>query len=167
MVNEHPRDILPEYRLTCKRTVLPAPAVKSYYSNAFLRPYAKLMPIADLHLTLPSFISPHKGHPVAISFAQPTEITCMPCGQPFSADIWLIADVGERPDLVRHIRKGSLHDLTCSHCGIRIGEADGPLLLFRAGTEPAILFSPAQQTSSEQDQKHIAGLVNLLYERLN
>ncbi len=103
---------------------------------------------------------------MTISFAQSTDLTCPNCSRSFAAEIWLIVDTGERPDLVERIRAGSLHDLACTHCGEPLGQADAPLLIFRAHAQPALLFSPAQQTSNEQDQEHAAGLVNLLRERL-
>lgn len=103
---------------------------------------------------------------MAISFAQTADLTCPACGRAFNADVWLIVDAGERPDLFDLVRKANLHDLTCPHCGTAMGQADAPLLLFRADGQPVILFSPAQQTSNEQDEQQAAGLVGLLRERL-
>ena len=99
------------------------------------------------------------------SFAQETEQTCSQCGQTFSADVWLIVDVAERPDLLERIRKGTLHDLPCPHCG-HWGAVDAPLLVLRPGQEPPLLFSPAQGTTTEQDREQDAGLVGALRERL-
>ena len=43
------------------------------------------------------------------SLAQAGEFTCPQCHRPFAADVWLIVDAGERPDLVQRIRAGDLH----------------------------------------------------------
>jgi hypothetical protein len=34
------------------------------------------------------------------SYAQRADLTCTACGHAFSADIWLIVDAAERPDLI-------------------------------------------------------------------
>ena len=99
------------------------------------------------------------------SFAQEAELTCPQCGQTFSADVWLIVDAAERPDLLERARAGTLHDLPCPHCGHR-GAVDVPLLILRPGQEPSLLFSPAQGTTAEQDREQAAGLVGALRERL-
>jgi predicted RNA-binding Zn-ribbon protein involved in translation (DUF1610 family) len=51
------------------------------------------------------------------SFSQTASLTCPQCGRAFSAEVWLIVDADERPDLLARIRAGTLHDLTCPHCG--------------------------------------------------
>jgi len=102
---------------------------------------------------------------MAHSFAQQTDLTCPECGQPFTAQVWLIVDAAERPDLAARIRAGALHDLPCPHCGHR-GTIDAPLLLLRPDQDPPLIFSPAGSTTAEQDQAQAAGLVGALRERL-
>ena len=99
------------------------------------------------------------------SLAQTTELTCPRCEHTFTADVWLIVDAAERPDLLERARVGTLHDLPCPHCGHR-GAVDAPLLLLRPGQEPPLLFSPAQRTTAEQDREQAARLVGALRERL-
>jgi CHAT domain-containing protein len=100
-----------------------------------------------------------------ISHAELITLTCPTCGTSHTADIWLIVAPDERPDLVEQIRNGSLHTVTCPQCG-QTHTLDAPLLIFRPTAEPPILFSPAQQTSTEQDQRHAAELISILRQRL-
>ena len=104
------------------------------------------------------------------SFAETLTLTCPACGRDFDAEAWLIVDAVERPDLLARIRTGDLHDLACPHCG-DAGHMDAPLLLYqppaRAGllTVP-VLFSPAEQTTADEDQEQAMQLVDLLRETL-
>jgi hypothetical protein len=100
-----------------------------------------------------------------VSMAQPADLTCPECERTFSADVWLIVDAAARPDLLEQIRAGALHDLPCPHCG-HGGAVDVPLLLYRPGEEPTLLFSPARTTSGEQDREQAQALVGALQERL-
>ena len=93
-----------------------------------------------------------------ISHAELITLTCPACGTSHTADIWLIVAPDERPDLVEQIRNGTLHTATCPQCG-QTRTLDAPLLIFRPTAAPPILFSPAQQTTSEQDQQHAAALI--------
>ncbi len=103
--------------------------------------------------------------PMNISLSQADTLTCPACNASFEATIWLIIAANEHPDLIERIRTGTLHTVTCPHCD-HTGSLDAPLLIFRPDAEPPILFSPAQQTSREQDQQHAAELVAQLRERL-
>jgi CHAT domain-containing protein len=100
-----------------------------------------------------------------ISHAQPITLTCPACGTSHTADIWLIVAPDERPDLVEQIRNGTLHTATCPQCG-QTHTPDAPLLIFRPTAASPILFSPAQQTTSEQDQQHAAALIGILRQHL-
>ena len=102
------------------------------------------------------------------SFSQTTPLRCPQCGQPFKADLWLIVDADERPDLLERIRDGTLHDVTCPGCGHQ-GEMDAPLVVVL--TPPPrgrgeVLFSPAQGTSQEQDGQHARWLLARLGESM-
>ena len=101
---------------------------------------------------------------MSVSYAQRADFTCPECGAPFAADVWLIVDVGERPDLLERIHAGTLHDVTCPNGHTRT--VDAPLLLYRPGEDPPLLFSPARATTAEQDQTQAGVLVGFLRERL-
>jgi endogenous inhibitor of DNA gyrase (YacG/DUF329 family) len=103
--------------------------------------------------------------PADASFAHTTTATCPACGASHTADIWLIVAPDERPDLLKQIRNGALHTVICPQCG-QTHTPDAPLLIFRPTAEPPILFAPAQQTTSEQDQQQAAELITILRQRL-
>ncbi len=96
-----------------------------------------------------------------ISYAEQAPVTCPECGHEFTADIWLIVDASERPDLIERARDGTLHRVTCPRCG-HTWDVDAPLLIFTPpdlGVDrPPVFFSKAQQSSSKQDREHAAGL---------
>jgi hypothetical protein len=98
-------------------------------------------------------------HPVAHSFATPREITCPHCGQNFHADIWLIIDTVERPDLLEKICDESLHAITCPNCSKLIGRAEPPLLVYQPGKSPTLLASPA---SDDSQNDLLSSLVDIL-----
>ncbi|MDW8351851.1 MAG: CpXC domain-containing protein, partial [Anaerolineae bacterium] len=106
------------------------------------------------------------------SLAQSTQLICPHCNRPFDAEIWLIVDAAERPDLFEKVKQDKLHDLTCPHCGF-VEQADAPLLLYLdsplpggEGAEVRVLFSPAQRTSAEQDEEAARKLVARLRKSL-
>ncbi len=100
------------------------------------------------------------------SYVQHQLINCPHCQSGFDAQIWLIVNTFEQPDLVERLEVGSLHRLDCPHCGATVQEVDAPLLLYRPGEEPPLLFSTAQQTTGKQNQESKELLVWLLQDRL-
>ncbi|WP_165360821.1 CpXC domain-containing protein, partial [Candidatus Chloroploca sp. Khr17] len=101
---------------------------------------------------------------MTISLAQTASLTCPVCGVAFDAEVWLIVAADERPDLVARIRAGTLHTVVCPNG--HASQIDAPLLLYRPDADPPILFSPAEQTTREQDQQQAAGLIGALREQL-
>ncbi|MGB9724265.1 MAG: CpXC domain-containing protein, partial [Chloroflexia bacterium] len=99
------------------------------------------------------------------TLTEKASLTCPRCGRPFEVEICLTLDAAARPDLLARAQAGALHAFTCPHCGHE-GEVDAPLLIYRAGQEPALLFSPARHTTAEEDRKQAAGLLSALRERL-
>ena len=104
------------------------------------------------------------------SLSETLDLTCGRCGRALAFDLWLIVDAGERPDLLDRARAGALHTVSCPVCGPQ-GEVDAPLLLYLPNHNPAtgqppLIFSPAQQTSAEQDQQMAVGLLRELAGRL-
>lgn len=100
------------------------------------------------------------------SYAESANGTCPNCRHAVQAEVWLIVDSAERPDLLERIRDGRLHEVSCPACGALVGEVDAPLILYRPGQMPQILFSPAQDTTSEERQDQASGLLFVLRERL-
>ena len=101
-----------------------------------------------------------------ISLAENITIDCPTCRLPFDANVWLIVNVVERPDLLNRICADMLHNLTCPHCRQDVGQLDAPLLVYRPDADPPIIFSPAQQTTEEQDEQQAISLLSELQERL-
>ncbi|MCX7609830.1 MAG: CpXC domain-containing protein, partial [Anaerolineales bacterium] len=64
-----------------------------------------------------------------ISHAQPIQLTCPRCNRPFQAELWLIVDAAERPDLLEKAKQSRLHEIACPQCGHPV-QADAPLLLY-------------------------------------
>jgi hypothetical protein len=98
------------------------------------------------------------------SFAERPSLTCPDCGQAFNPEIWLIVDAVARPDLLDRVREKTIHHVVCPNG--HAAAVDAPLLLFRPGEAPPVLFSPPQQTSSEEDEAMARGLVQRLAESL-
>ena len=111
------------------------------------------------------------------SFQQTQQLTCPRCGQSFEAELWLIVDAAERPDLLEKIQSGTLHQMVCPHCQFQ-GEVDAPLLLYNPplplgapfgddkGPGVRVLFSPARRTTAEQDQEQARDLLERLRQSL-
>ena len=98
------------------------------------------------------------------SYKQTSQITCPQCGVSLTAQMWLILDAAARPDLLDALRRGALHTSVCAN-GHPI-PLDLPLLLYRPGEDATLLFSPAEQTSQEEDQQHANALLGMLRDAL-
>lgn len=85
------------------------------------------------------------------SFAQSVALPCGNCGQSFMAEVWLIVDAAERPELADRIRAETIHTLRCAHCG-----TDQPIdapLLFHDGHAQTLIFATQEAISPEQNQE--------------
>ena len=74
---------------------------------------------------------------MALSRNELAEVTCPRCARSFEAEVWLVVDRAERPDLVHLLMDGELNVAACPHCG-----AEGGLsypLLFHDGTRGEVL----------------------------
>ncbi|MBE2224084.1 MAG: hypothetical protein IAF02_21270 [Anaerolineae bacterium] len=92
-------------------------------------------------------------------------LVCEGCQESYRADIWLVVDVAERPDLAARIGEGTIQTGVCPNCGEK-QVVDMGLLVFRPNGNPVLLFSPAQETTPEEDQDQARGLLNLLYQTM-
>lgn len=95
------------------------------------------------------------------SHADHAQLTCPNCATPFEADVWLIVDTSERPDLLEQLQAETLHALVCPHCQ-HAATLDAALLVYRAEADPALVFSPARQTDAAQNREQAQALVNML-----
>ncbi len=99
-----------------------------------------------------------------VSLSQSVEITCPECDLSFPAEVWVIVDPVERPDLGERIVRGALHQVRCPNG--HTGELDAPLLLHLPDRNPPLLFVPAQNMTGEQNQEQALRLLGLLKDRL-
>lgn len=84
----------------------------------------------------------------------------------FEFEVWLVVDRNERPDLIEKARKNILHTVVSPYTGKEQGMMDVPLLIFQPDHEPALLFSPAQQTTQDQYQQVARQLIDVLRQNL-
>lgn len=99
------------------------------------------------------------------SIAETVTLPCMQCARPIEAEVWIVVDVDERPGLLARLRAGTLHDMACAGCG-HVAAVNAPVLVFRPGAEPALLFSPANGGSPEQDEQQAIALVGMFRENM-
>jgi hypothetical protein len=85
------------------------------------------------------------------SASQEVGVTCVSCGTAFGAEVWLIVDAAERPDLVARIVDGSIHTASCPHCGT-LHPLDAPLL-FHDHARQQLIFATQEHSPPEQDQQ--------------
>lgn len=103
--------------------------------------------------------------PTDHSLAEQAALPCQACGRPVEAEVWIIVDVDARPDLLARLRAGSLHDMACSACG-HTATLNTPLLVYRPGAEPALLFSPAAGSDADTDEAHAVALAGMFREMM-
>ncbi len=101
-----------------------------------------------------------------ISQAQMTPITCTQCGATFTAPVWLVVDINERPDLLEHLLLGTLHEFLCPGCHQIATRLDAPLLLYRQEVKMPVIYSPAETATPEQSSQQRADLFMRLCKRL-
>ncbi len=99
------------------------------------------------------------------SHAETAALPCRACGVVYESQVWIIVDAAERPDLLARVRAGALHDTTCPGCG-HTATINAPLLLYRPGAAPALLFSPARGNTREQDEEQAQALVGMYREAM-
>ena len=90
-------------------------------------------------------------------------MACRGCGGLVAAEVWVIVDSEERPDLMARLRAGTLHDLSCPHCG-HTATVNAPLLVVRPSAVPALLFSPAGGDDRARDEAQAVALLGLARE---
>ena len=86
---------------------------------------------------------------MAITYAQPTRFSCPACAKEVQAELCVVLDAAERPDLTVRALDGTLHDIQCPSCKATY-RFDAPLLIYQSATEPHLLFSPAANEAGEE-----------------
>lgn len=95
------------------------------------------------------------------SYMEHARLSCGTCRFPLECDVWLVVDASERPDLEVRVMAGTLRRVICPSCGAE-SEIDGPLLVYRPGCTPLLLFSPAVAAPPEAASVHRQRLVGML-----
>jgi CHAT domain-containing protein/tetratricopeptide (TPR) repeat protein len=104
------------------------------------------------------------AEPHPISSARKTTLTCPACREECTAEVWLIVDVAERPDLAERGRAGRLRHFECSAGHpLRVSE---PLLLHIPGESPPLYFVGAEEMTNEEARVRCNALVDAVRERL-
>jgi hypothetical protein len=106
-----------------------------------------------------------EGNNMSHSYARRLKMACLECGRDFSADVYIIVDTAERPDLLEKIRSGTLHEIPCSHCGHR-GPVEVPLLVFRPDHKLHLVFAFAAGMDAEWNQQQAKELIGQLRKSL-
>lgn len=97
------------------------------------------------------------------SFATTANLVCQSCNQSFTADLWLIVDTVERPDLLARICAGTLHAVPCPHCQAT-NQPDAPLLACRPDQKPTLIFVPrwgSDEDTQCQDTQQLLALLQV------
>lgn len=98
---------------------------------------------------------------VSRSQSERADLTCPTCGTPFDAEIWLVVDRQERPDLVRLIMDGELNTATCPHCGAE-GGVNHPLLFHDAQRQQMLAAIPLTVQGPDAARQLVGDLLDRL-----
>lgn len=99
------------------------------------------------------------------SHNQTADLTCPSCGQLFSAEVWLVVDRQERPDLVRLILDGELNVARCPHCGAE-GGINHPLLFHDGQRQQVLIAMPLTVQGPEAARELVGELLKRLLESM-
>lgn len=99
------------------------------------------------------------------SHNQTADLSCPTCGQPFSAEVWLVVDRQERPDLVRLLLDGELNVARCPHCGAE-GGINHPLLFHDGERKQVLVAMPLTVQGPEAARELVGELLQRLLESL-
>ena len=97
---------------------------------------------------------------------QPVSMRCPQCGQPITAQLQTIVDVGMAPELKEALLRGQLNIVACPACGAR-ARIGAPLLYHDAAHELAIAYVPMELNIPRDEQEKLIGqLSNALMDLL-
>lgn len=99
------------------------------------------------------------------SQAETADLICPTCGEPFTADVWLVVDRQERPDLIRLIMDGDLNVATCPHCGAE-GGVNHPLLLHDGVRQQVIVALPLTVQGETAARELVGDLLTRLLDQI-
>ena len=91
---------------------------------------------------------------MSISYSEHSTLTCPSCHKPFEAELWVLIDAAERPELAQQVQDGSLNAVACPHCTYQ-RTADVPLLLHDPAHRRVYFAAPSSvEEHIWRDQAH-------------
>jgi hypothetical protein len=99
------------------------------------------------------------------SRSETAHLACPTCAQPFEADVWLILDRQERPDLVHLVMDGELNVARCPHCGAE-GGINHPLLLHDGARQQVVVALPLTVQGPDAARELVGDLLEKLIRAL-
>jgi hypothetical protein len=86
------------------------------------------------------------------------DLICPTCGEPFNAEVWLVIDRQERPDLHQLIMDGELNVAQCSRCSAE-GGVNHPLLFHDREREQVVVAMPLTVKGEEVARELVGELL--------
>ena len=93
------------------------------------------------------------------------DLQCPTCSRPFQAEVWLVIDRGERPDLVHRLMDGEINVARCPHCGAE-GGVNHPLLFHDGEREELLCALPLSVRGPEAARELVGDLLHGLMEAI-
>src|ERR671930_1388121 len=95
---------------------------------------------------------------------QTTTVRCPNCGNPVSASIYSIVDVGKQPTLKNALLRGQVNAIACPTCGYR-GVLANPFIYHDPAKQLALILLPMELgLKREDEERQIGRLSNALME---
>lgn len=101
---------------------------------------------------------------MTLSYSENATLTCPSCGASFAAEVWMLIDGGERPDLAHALREGALNMVVCSHCNA--GSPAGAPLLFHDPEQRRVYFAAPPGAEQHEWREQAQSLLYLLIDNL-
>src|SRR5919199_1383834 len=93
------------------------------------------------------------------------EVYCPRCGRPFQAEVWLVIDRAECPELVHTLMEGELDVAVCPHCSAE-GSISHPLLLHDSDRKQVLCALPLSVQGQDSARELVGDLLHGLVEAI-
>ena len=98
------------------------------------------------------------------SHTESLQLSCSRCGSVWTFEAWVIIDASKRPDLLESFRTNELNRSRCPSCG-RTELRDGPVLVCNALPDLPLLFSPSEDSTTEEAAEQAQILLSMFENR--
>src|SRR5437899_2522012 len=99
-----------------------------------------------------------------MSSPQSTTVRCPNCGNPVSANLYTVVDVGKQPALKNALLRGQVNTIACPSCGYR-GMIANPFIYHDPAKSLALVLLPMELGLKRDDEeRQIGRLSNALME---